>query len=113
MQTITTLTPSRSILYDDWKGRIQMAGDIDDVVRLVQAYLENWTPEQFSHVPLVLASPQLQDSDTLAARAVIASRAELMFDGPQVAHALLREMALTLAAATSRLRYLHSLGSRV
>jgi len=36
-----------------------------------------------------------------------------MFDGPKVAHALLREMALTLAVAASRLRYLRSLGDRV
>lgn len=113
MHTIISLTPARSILYDDWRGRIQMSSDIDDVIAQVRAYLANWSPEQLSHVPLVLATTSLPDSEALVARAVIASRAELMFDGPPVAHALLREMALTFAAAASRLRYLYSLGNRV
>lgn len=111
--TIATRLPASSILFDDWKGRLQMAMDVDAVMRLVRFYLGNWTPEQLGHLPLLLASPILPDSEALVARAVIASRAELMFDGPKVAHALLREMALTLAVAASRLRYLRSLGDRV
>ena len=65
------------------------------VVHLVRDYLQSWTPDQLGHLPLILASPNLDGSDTLVARAVIASRAELMFQGPQVAHALLREMEAT------------------
>lgn len=109
IETIASRAPAQSILFDDWKARMQMACDVDDVMRLVRAYLANWTPEQLGHMPVLLASPALPDSETLVARAVIASRAELMFDGPKVAHALLREMALTLAVAASRLRYLRSL----
>ena len=105
-------TPASSILFDDWKARIQIATDIDEVMRVVRAYLANWTPEQLGHLPLLLASPLLQDTESLVARAVVASRAELMFEGPKVAHALLREMALTLAVAASRLRYLRSLSDR-
>lgn len=109
IETIASRAPAQSILFDDWKARMQMACDVDDLMRLVRAYLANWTPEQLGHMPVLLASPALPDSETLVARAVIASRAELMFDGPKVAHALLREMALTLAVAASRLRYLRSL----
>jgi len=112
IDNISSLSRSGSILFDDWKGRIQMASDIDDIVHLMRAYLQGWAPEQLAHLPLVLASPNLDGSDTLVARAVIASRAELLFQGPPVAHALLREMALTLAAAASRLRYLRSFGNR-
>ena len=113
IDTKSVRTPASSILFDDWKARIQIATDVDEVMRQVCAYLANWTPEQRGHLPLLLASPVLSDTESLIARAVIASRAELLFDGPPVAHALLREMALTLAVAASRLRYLRSLGDRV
>lgn len=112
-QTERVRVPGSSILFDDWKARLQMASDIDEVMRLVRFYLGNWKPEQLAHLPVLLSSPTLYDTDMLVARAVIASRAELLFEGPKVAHALLREMALTLAVAASRLRYLRSLGDRV
>ncbi len=42
------------------------------------------------------------------ARAVMASRAEMMFTGDARHYPLLREMSLALLAAASRLRYLQA-----
>lgn len=102
-----------TILFEDWKNRIQMAADVDQLVRVVRAYLRTWKPEELGHLPYDLAAVALMDSEDIVARAVMASRAELKFNGTAVEYAFLREMTLTLVAAGTRLRFLKSFGSRV
>jgi hypothetical protein len=100
-----------SIRFADWKSQIQMATDLDQLVNVVGRYLAAWPPQQSRLLPWALATP-LRDCDDLVGRAVVASRDELMFSGSEEDHALLREMALTLSLAASRLRMLESLRSR-
>lgn len=95
-----------SIRFEDWKGRIQAAADVDEVVRVARSYCECWTHDQLEQLPWLLTATPIEDGDSLVGTAVLASRAELKFDGSTTQHRLLREMALTLAAAASRLRAL-------
>ena len=102
-----------SIRFEDWQSRIQMSTDIDHLVRLVRAYLAAWKAEELAQLPLELGALPLPNSEAIAARAVIASRAEVKFSGPEAEHRLLRDMALTLSVAASRLRFLKFFGNRV
>jgi hypothetical protein len=102
-----------SIRFQDWKGPLQMAGDIDAVVRLAKSYYCTWTPEQLEKLPFVVTACPPVSCDAIVECAVLASRAELKFDGTPDHHNLLREMALTMAAAATRLRFLRSFGNRV
>ena len=95
-----------SIRFEDWRGAIQLATRPDELVRLAQAYCNAWSREQLEQLPWMLMADPIEDADSLVNTAVIASRAELKFDGSATQHRLLREMALTLAAAASRLRAL-------
>ena len=76
---------------------------------VVSAYLNSWTDEELAYLPAELRARTIGGSTDLAARAVIASRAEINFSRHGKDYPYLREMALTLAAAMSRLRYLQSL----
>ena len=111
-QPLPAEAPVASVRYGDWKGKIQMATDLDQLVRIVRAYLASWRPEQLRELPLEVGSTALADSEDIAARAVIAAQAELKAHNGGGANELLREMALTLAAAASRLRYLTAMRSR-
>jgi hypothetical protein len=101
-----------SVRYADWKGHIQMANDLDQLVRVVREYLAGWRAEQSAVLPLTLGSTALSGSEDIAARAVLAAHAELKAHPTAPEGQLLREMALTMGAAASRLRYLTALRSR-
>jgi hypothetical protein len=101
-----------TIRYADWKGHIQMASDLDQLVRIVRDYLASWRPDQLAVLPLALGSTALSGSEDIPARAVLAAHAELKAHPTSPDGQLLREMSLTLGAAASRLRYLTALRSR-
>ena len=111
----TTRTGSESassIRYADWRGRIQLATDIDQLVRIVREYLAAWTAAELAPIPLEVGASALSDSSDLSARAVLAAQAELSWKGDEAGGRLMREMALTLSAAASRLRFLTAMRSR-
>ena len=108
MATVHVLRP-QSIRYEDWKGPIQMAMDLDQLVAVVRAYMAAWRHEDLRLLPLEISATALPNSEAIVARAVMASQAELKWSGDADAYKVLREMALTLGAAAARLRYLHSL----
>lgn len=112
MDTISTQIAG-SIRFQDWKQPLQMAGDIDAVVRLAKSYYCTWTPEQLEKLPRVVTANPPTSCEAIVECAVLASRAELKFDGTPDQYSLLREMALTMAAAATRLRLLRSFGNRV
>jgi len=97
-----------SILFDEWRGRIEAAHDVDQLVWLVRAYLRAWPPEQLGQLPHDLAAIALPESDDILSLALLASLAELKGGGSHAQYAVLREMALTFAAAATRLRLLRS-----
>ena len=105
-------SPPASIAFCDWKGRIETAPDVDQLVSLVRAYLGAWKPEQLSQLPYDLAAVALHESDDILYRALLASRAELTETVDAAEYAFLREMALTFATAATRLRLLRSLRHR-
>ena len=100
-----------SICFTRWKFPIQVATDLDQLMLVVSGYLDSWTDEELALLPQELRSRTLAGSADLAARAVTASRSEINFSRHGKDYPYLREMALTLAAAMSRLRYLQSLKS--
>jgi hypothetical protein len=102
-----------SIRFEDWRNPIQMAGDVDAVVRLARSYYCTWTPEQLEQLPWVVTANPPSTTQTIVACAVVASRAEINFAGTPDQHNLLRDMALTMAATATRLRQLRSFGNRV
>ena len=108
MATAHAVRP-QSIRYADWKGPIQMAMDLDQLVAIVRAYLAAWRYEDLRLLPGEVSATALPSSEAIVARAVMASQAELMWKGDEAAYKLVREMALTLGAASVRLRHLHAL----
>jgi hypothetical protein len=100
-----------SICFGRWQGRIQTALDLDQLMAVVSAYLASWTDEELALMPEELRGRTIRGSSDLATRAVLASRWEINFSRHGKDYPYLREMALTLAAAMSRLRYLQSLKS--
>jgi len=80
-------------------------------VGIVRAYLAAWPPEKLRALPTEVAGASLSNSEAIVAGAVLASQAELKLKGDEPGYGALREMALTLGAAASRLRHLHALRS--
>lgn len=95
-----------SVDFRSWQGRIQRAETVSELMRVTRAYLAAWKPQQLRHVPWDLAATALPSPEALVARAVLTSREELKCEGTDLERWLLREMALTLAAAAHRLRFL-------
>ena len=106
--TRTELRPT--IAFERWRFSIQTALDLDQLILVVNGYLSGWTQEDKLRLPLALVGP-LTSSEELMARSVEASRAEMGYTGPPENYPYLREMALTLSFAASRLRYLQALRS--
>ena len=100
------------IRYDDWRTRIQFASDVDQLLRIAREYLAAWTPDQLEPLPAEVGATALSDSTDLCARAVLAAQADLGWQGDEAGGRLVREMALTLSAAASRLRFLSAIRSR-
>src|SRR6185503_321364 len=98
-----------SICFARWKYPIQVALDMDQLMLVVSAYLHSWTDEELACLPPELQARTLGGSADLASRAVMASRAEINFSRHGKEYPYMSEMALTLGAAVSRLRYLQSL----
>jgi hypothetical protein len=98
------------LAFQHWKPRIQVAMVLDELMLVVAAYQSAWTPDDFLSLPVYLV-PGIHSSEELMSRAVEASRADVKFFGPPSAHRFLREYALTIAFAASRMRYLQALRS--
>lgn len=101
-----------SINFRDWQLRIQKAPDKPELLELIREYLAGWQPAELKMLPIDVASTAIERSEDIVARAVIATREELQYQGGEHGHRLLREMALTFGAAANRLRYLQALGGR-
>ena len=112
-QTEVKVDAIPSIRYQDWKGPIQVATDVDQLVKLMRAYMANWKPEQLKFLPWDLAAVAVASSESIVARAVLLSQLELKFQGVPADYQILREMSLTFAAAANRLRYLQSTSKHV
>ena len=111
--SVAAPTPvAASVRYAEWKGQIQMAMDLDQLVRIVRAYLSAWRQDQLAILPRAVGSVPLSGSEDIAARAVLAAHAELKAHPTSPDGQLLREMSLTMGAAASRLRYLTAIRSR-
>jgi hypothetical protein len=106
--TRTELRPT--IAFERWRFSIQTALDLDQLMLVVNGYLSGWTQEDNLRLPLALVGP-VTSSEELMGRSVEASRAEMGYTGPPENYPYLREMALTLSFAASRLRYLQALRS--
>jgi|SRR5688572_20884851 hypothetical protein len=96
------------VRFEAWQHEIDHAADIDQLLQAVRAYLAAWPAEALALLPIDLAATALPDTDAIYARAFLASRAELAHTGQEPGYPLLRELALTLAAAAARLRTLES-----
>ena len=106
-----TRTEARSTLrFDRWKYSIQTATDIDDLMLVLQGYLSGWTADDRRMLPDALAG-RIRSTTDLMERAVDASRAEVEFEGAPDQYVYVRELALTLCFAASRLRYLQAVRS--
>jgi hypothetical protein len=105
---IDLATRRPSICFEHWRFSIQTAMDLDQLMLVVGAYMSSWSREELLMLPLSLASP-IGGSEQLMDRAVDASRAEVQYQGEAEKYPYLRQMALTLAFAASRLRYLQAL----
>ena len=101
-----------SIRYEHWKSRVQMATDLDQLVNVVTGYLAEWRPEDMRMMPREISVCALRGAEEIPLRAVIAAQAELKTDPALPDASLLREMALTLTAAATRLRFLGALRKR-
>ena len=102
----------RGIRHEEWKGRIQMAMDVDELVRVVREYLAAWQPHQLARLPIEVGATALANSSDISVRAVLAAQADLRRKGEGEAAELLHQMALTLMAAATRLRYLLTIRTR-
>lgn len=95
----------RGIMFDEWKHDIVRAQDLDQVMGVIRAYLASWPYEQLRLLPMDVSGLVVESGDDVIARALLASRAEITAP-PSADTTLLREMALTFAAAATRLRWL-------
>lgn len=103
-----TSTPARGIGYESWRGEIDAATDIDQLVRVMRHYMACWMPLELNMLPTDLAATVVTGRDAIFARSVMASRAELGFTGPPEAHEALRQMSRTFGAAAARLSFLEA-----
>lgn len=97
--------------FEEWRERIETAPDIEHLLSVLRGYLVTWTPEALSALPTDLAATAIPAREAIYARAFMASQAELAMKGEDPRHPALREMALALAAAATRLQALESYGS--
>ena len=99
---------SRGIAYEAWRTDSDAATDVDQLGKVMRRYLACWRQEELNLLPTDLAATALAGREALYARSVMSSRAELAFRGDAESHRVLREMALTLNAAASRLSFLEA-----
>ena len=94
------------VRYVEWRDRIERAPDVDGLLRIVREYLGAWGPDQLAPLPVDIAATALLTANDISVRAVLAAQADATSDGDEAGASLVREMALTLGAAESRLRRL-------
>ncbi len=111
-KTRTHADPVSPITYEAWAARIQMASGVDHLVRIIREYLSAWSPHQLAPLPVEVGAKALYNPMDIAVRAVLATRADLMWKGDQATGRLLREMGLTMRAAAGRLRFLTTVANR-
>ena len=99
---------SPTIRFEAWQSHIERATSVDQLMTTMRQYLGAWTPETLMLLPSDLAATALPDTEAIYARAYIASRLELSLTGNEPAYNPLKEMALALAAAATRLRALQA-----
>jgi hypothetical protein len=102
----------RTIRYADWQGPIQRATELDQLFLIVNAYLSEWRCDQLAMLPPEAGRSVLSSSAEIALRAVTAAQAELKAHPDDANAELMREMALTMMAAATRLRFLTSMRTR-
>ena len=105
---MATNTIDRGITFEAWRSDIDSATDVDQLMKVMRRYLAAWTPGELWLLPPDLAAPALTGRDSLFARSLLASRAELSFEGTAEAHEALRNMSLTFNAAAARLSFLEA-----
>jgi hypothetical protein len=91
---------------------VQLATDLDDLVRIVSAYLAAWRAEDVRLMPAEISVLALRSAEEIPLRAVTAAQVELKADARNPGASLLREMSLTMMAAASRLRFLGALRAK-
>ena len=96
------------IRFEAWRGKIETAPSIDQLLRVVRLYLAGWPPEANRLLPSDLAASAQADTEAIYARAYVASRAELAMAVDDPGYVEAREMALTMSAAAARLRILEA-----
>ena len=109
MSTKVRPPETAGIEFQRWRLAIQTACDFDQLMHAASGYLRSWSDNQIAMLPPDLRHRVLTSTQDLADIAVAASRAEIQFSSRGADYPVLREMALTLAAAVSRLRYLESI----
>ena len=100
------LNASGEIRFEAWKSAIEHAADVDQLLGTMRLYLAAWSGEHLALLPGDLAASALPDRDSICIRAYLASCAELALTGEEPSYVPLREMALTMSAAATRLRAL-------
>ena len=100
--------PIRGIAFETWRADIDATTDIDQLVRVMRRYMASWMPLELNLLPTDLAATVVTGREAIFARSVMASRAELAFNGPSEAHELLRQMSRTVGAAAARLSFLEA-----
>ena len=98
----------QGIRFEAWRGKIEQAATIDQLLNAVRLYLAAWTPEAIRLLPSDLAAAALPDADAIYSCAYLASRAELALAGHESGYPPVREMALAMSAAAARLRVLEA-----
>jgi len=96
------------IRFEAWQSQIEQAGDVDQLVQTMRRYLAAWSCEALALLPGDLAARALPDRDSICIRAYLASCAELALTGEDPSYVPLREMALAMSAAATRLRALEA-----
>ena len=79
----------------------------DELLLSIAAYRAAWRPRDVNRLPDPLTGP-IESLEELHTRAIDLAQAEVTFRGSNEDWGLLRELALVIAAAAARARYLDS-----
>ena len=78
------LPPPQTIRYEDWKEQIAASESTQELLRVVRAYLGAWQSEHLYLLPRELGGSGLLEGEDIVARAVLATRTELKFEGSAI-----------------------------
>lgn len=102
------MTPPYHLSWEKWRFPLQASMTTDQLLLAVAAYFSAWTVQDLNRIPPGLAFP-IRTIEDLHIRAIEASHAEVSFKGAPDDWVLCRELALVIAGAAARARYLESL----